>query len=57
MSNLSDCCKAQITERIKYNGDRENICSLCHHIVLTNDDKAAIINKKSNKWFFKKIIK
>lgn len=54
---LSDCCNKPITERIKHNGDRENICSLCHHIVLTDVEKAIIINKKSSKWFFKKLIK
>lgn len=57
MSQLSDCCNKPITERIKHNGDRENICSLCHHIVLTDTEKAIIVNKKSNKWFFKKTIK
>lgn len=57
MSQLSDCCNKPITERIKANGDRENICSLCHHIVLIDVEKAIIINKKSSKWFFKKTIK
>ena len=57
MSNLSDCCNAVITERVKGTGDRENICSLCHHIVLTDKDKAEILNNKARKWFFKTKVK
>ena len=48
MSNLSDCCNAVITERVKGTGDRENICSLCHHIVLIDTKK---VFKKKDKWW------
>jgi len=59
MSNLSDCCNAIITIRKGKddNGEyrEQNICSRCHHVILSDNEKAEIINKKSSK-FLNRII-
>ena len=54
MTQLSDCCQAIITLR-KGKDDNgvyreQTICSRCHHIVITDKEKAEIINRKSSKF-------
>lgn len=54
MIELSDCCNKPITLRKGKNENGEyleqSICSGCHHIVITDKEKAIIINHKSDKY-------